>query len=94
MTLSHPFKEDHLVLPLSTPLLQAIDGVMSLALCLQAVSRATQHLRTSEVQATCDGCFPASLSPGSGTFRAVHPVFKGGCQTMRYASLGFPFHFL
>ena len=46
---------------------------MSLALCLQVVSHAPQHFRTSEVQATCDGCFPASLSPGSGMFRAVHP---------------------
>ena len=37
-------------------LLQAIDGVMSLALCPQVVSRAPQHFRSSGTQATCDGC--------------------------------------
>ena len=38
-------------------LLQAIDGVMSLALCLQVVARAPQHFRSSEKQTTCEGCF-------------------------------------
>ena len=38
-------------------LLQAIDGVMSLALCPQLVSQATQHFKSSEKQATCEGCF-------------------------------------
>ena len=37
--------------------LQAIDGVMSLALCPQVVSQAPQHFRPSETQATCGGCF-------------------------------------
>ena len=32
-------------------LLQAIDGVMSLALCPQVVSQAPQHFRSSETQA-------------------------------------------
>ena len=51
MALCRPFKdEDRLALLLSTPLLQAIDGVMSFALC-------SQHFRSSETQATCDGCF-------------------------------------
>ena len=38
-------------------LLQAIDGVMSLALYAQVVSQAPQHLRSSEKQATSDSCF-------------------------------------
>ena len=42
---------------LSTPLLQAIDGVTSLALCPQVVSQCRQHFRSSETQTTCDGCF-------------------------------------
>ena len=37
-------------------LLQAIGGVMSLALCPQVVSQAPQHFRSSEKQATCEGC--------------------------------------
>ena len=44
MALSRPFKEDRLALPLSTPLLRAIDGVMSLALCPLVVSQSPQHL--------------------------------------------------
>ena len=46
-------------------LLQAIDGVMSLALCPQVVSQASQNFRSSEKQATCDGCF-VRQSPGGG----------------------------
>ena len=42
---------------LSVSLFQAIDGVMSLTLCPQAVSQAPQHFRSSETQATCDGCY-------------------------------------
>ena len=38
-------------------LLWAVSSVMSLALCPQIVSRAPQHFRSSEVQATCYGCF-------------------------------------
>ena len=44
-------------------LLQAIDGVMPLALCPQVVSQAPKHkLSSSETQATYDGCF-ARQSP-------------------------------
>ena len=88
MAHSHPFKEDHLALPPSTPLssrwstvwcpwlsafrqrlkllitssfhaslLQVIDGVMSLAFCLQAASQAPQHFRFLKKRATCEGCF-------------------------------------
>ena len=34
----------------------AIIGVMCLALCQKEVSQAPQHFRSSETQATCDGC--------------------------------------
>ena len=56
MVLSRPFKEDRRALPLSVPLLQAVDGVMSLALCLQAVSQAPQHFISSNTQCICEGC--------------------------------------
>ena len=38
-------------------LLQMIGGVMFLALCQQVVSQAPQHFRSSETQASCNGCF-------------------------------------
>ena len=38
-------------------LLQTTDGVVSVAFCPQVVSQAPQHLRSSETQATCEGCF-------------------------------------
>ena len=47
-------------------LLQAIDDMMSLALCLQ-------HFRSSETQAPCNGCFPASLSARSFPLTLVCP---------------------
>ena len=59
-------------------LLQAIDGVMSLALCPHVVSQAPQHFKSSEMQATYDGCFARQslcsvVSLHSGMSRAVHP---------------------
>ena len=63
---------------LDASLLQAIDGVMSLALCPQLVSQASHHFRSSETQATCEVyfarqsiCSVVSLHPGMS--RAVHP---------------------
>ena len=50
---AHPFKEDHQVLPLSTPL----SSRWSVVWCPQVVPQAPQHFRSSEMQATCDGCF-------------------------------------
>ena len=45
MALYHSFKEDRLVLPLSTPLSSRIDGVMmSLVLSPEVVPQAPQHL--------------------------------------------------
>ena len=38
-------------------LFQAINGVMSLALCSQVVSQAPQHFKYSKKLATCEGCF-------------------------------------
>ena len=38
-------------------LLQTIDGVTSLILCPHIMPQAPQHFRSSEMQATCNGCF-------------------------------------
>ena len=69
MALSRPFKEDRL--------LQAIDGVVSLALCAQVVSRASQHFISFEKRAACEGCFSrqsicSDISLHSGKTRAIH----------------------
>ena len=50
MALSRPFKEERRALAaLPTPLLQAIDGVTFLALCLYVASQAPQHFKSSEM---------------------------------------------
>ena len=59
-------------------LLQAVDGVMSSTLCQEVVSQAPQHFRSSEKQATREGCFARQsicsvISLHSGMSRAVHP---------------------
>ena len=61
----------------STSLLQAIYGVTSLALCPQVVSQAFQHFRSSEKQATCEGCLVRQsvclvISFHCSVSRAVH----------------------
>ena len=90
MALSSPFKEYCLAL------LQAVDGVMSLASCPQVVSQAPQHL-SSEKQATCEGCLACKsiCSVISLHVQGSTPtgVFGGGCQPLTHSSLGFPFHF-
>ena len=58
-------------------LLQAINGVMSLALYPQVVSQVSQHFRSSEKQATCEGFFARQsicsvVSLRSGMSNAVH----------------------
>ena len=84
MALSRPFKEDRLAeasleeASFHASLLQAIDGVMSSALCPQVVSQASQHFRSSEKQATCEDCFARQsicsiVSLHSGMSGAVHP---------------------
>jgi len=60
-------------------LLQAIDGVMSLALYPQAVSQAPQHFRSSEKQAIYEGFFTRKsicsiISRYSGMSRALHSL--------------------
>ena len=54
MTLSRPFKEDRLALPLSMPLSSRWSVVW--CPCPQVVSQASQHFRSSEKQATSEGC--------------------------------------
>ena len=80
ISLSHPSKEKRLpsASTFYAPLLQVISGVISLVLCLQAVSQAPQHFRSSETQATCDGCFArwsicSLTSPDPSMSQAIHP---------------------
>ena len=59
-------------------LLQAIDGVMSLALYPQVFSQVPQNFRSSKKQDTREGCFARQsicsvISLHSGMSRAVHP---------------------
>ena len=65
-----------------------------MSLCLQVVSQAPQHLRSSEMQTTCDGCFAIDLkskkkkknpmdSPrlekcGSSSVQSSEPVWPSG----------------
>ena len=46
-------------------LLQAIDGVTSLALCPRVVSQVPQHFKSSETQTSRDSCFAGSRSARS-----------------------------
>ena len=75
MALSRPFKERS---SFQASLLQAVDGVMSLALCPQVGSQASQQFRSSEKQAVREGCFARQsicsvVSLHSSMSRAVHP---------------------
>ena len=76
-------------------LLQAINGVMSLALCPPVMSQATQHFRSSEKQATCVGCFSSQFicSVISLHSSMLTGVLEGGRRLSTHSSLGFPFHF-
>ena len=81
MVLSRPFNEDRLSSASSFhgSLLQAIDGVMSLALCPQVVSQASQHFRSSKNQATCEGCFACqSICSLRHVCISVYSTRKGG----------------
>ena len=81
-------------------LLQAFDGVMSLALCPQGVSQTFQHLRTSEKQATYEGSLPASLSARSFPFtptcpgQYTHRRFRKWMSTIPDWASHSTFHFL
>ena len=76
-------------------LIQAINGVVSLALCPQVV--APQHFRSSEIQATCDGCFAClcicSVISLQSHMAWTQGVFESGCWPLTHCSLGFPSHF-
>ena len=72
-------------------------SVMSLALCAQVMSQASQHFRSSEMQAICDGCFYCRLF---GHFPSLQHVqgsttglLEGVCRPLTHSSLGFLFHF-
>ena len=90
MALSRPSKEASF----NAYFLQAIDGVVSLALCPQVMSQAPQHFRSSEKQATCEGYFARqsicchSLHPGMS--RAVHPQFSTVMSTIDTFKSGLP----
>ena len=73
MNFSRPFTSSF-----RSSLLQMIDGVMYLALCLHVVFQAPQRLRFSKKQTICEGCFAHHyvcfvIPPHSGMSRAVHP---------------------
>ena len=79
MAHSRPFKEDRRALPLSTPLIKAIDGVMSLALRPLVVSETPRHFRSAETQAT----YGAWLCP---------PVYLLGHFLSRWSAQGSGLH--
>ena len=74
-------------------LLQTIDVVMSLALCLQVVSQDPQHFRSAETQAACNGFFypPVCLLGYFPSLRHVQRstptvVSEGGCRPLTQPS--------
>ena len=75
MALSRPFKEDRLALPLSAPLSSRLSMVWCpLALCPHVVSQASQHLRFSEKQAACEGCFARQSLCSNSDSSHVHYI--------------------
>ena len=76
-------------------LLQAIDGVVSVAVCLQLVSQAPQHFRSSETQSCCDGCFSRQFFCTVISLASDMPrTFECGCRTMTHGcQFGLPFCF-
>ena len=76
------------VSPLNISLLQAIKGMMSLALCPQVVYKSLVRAALPPVYLL--GHFP-SLRHVQGS--TPTGVFEGGCQPLTHFSLGFPFHF-
>ena len=83
-------------------LLQAIDGVMPLALCpaCSVPSLSTLQSFREASHFNCDGCFARQficsvIALQSGMCQTSTPtgVFEGGCLPSTHSSLGFPFHF-
>ena len=64
----------------NSSLLQVIDGMMSLALCPQVVSQASQHFRPSERQAICEGCFARQ---SNCSVVSLHSGMSGAVPTHR-----------
>ena len=70
-------------------------GLMSLALCPQVVSQASQHFRSSKKQATCEGCFArqsvcsvVSLHSGMSVQESTPTgVFEDGCRPSTHLGL-------
>ena len=88
MALSRPFKQNPLAFPqsLKASLLQAIDGVMSLASRPQPLaSQAPQHFRSSEKQTLCAGCFARHALRSFRTLQTpdVHLSIRDGPTTAR-----------
>ena len=89
MAFSRPFKEDRLALPLSTS--SRWSTVWWPWFCARRwCSQAPQHFRSSETQATFDGCFAHNENVKGSTSSGC---FESGCPTMTHANLGFLFHF-
>ena len=76
-------------------LLQEIDGVMSLALCPQVVSQASQHFRSSRSKAPVRVALPCLFVYLLGHFPSLRHVqgstptgvFEGGCQPSTHSNL-------
>ena len=85
---------------LHAPLLQPINGVMSLALYPQVVSQAPQHFRSSEMQAICEGSFVLRFVCSLSLYIYIWHIednaskwaFKSGCCTLTHGCPGCPFH--
>ena len=73
-------------------LLQAINSVVYLALCLQVLYQPPQHFRSSETQATCDGYFACQSICLSFPFTLACPGQCSGCQPLTHSSMVFTFH--
>ena len=77
-------------------LLQAIDGVISVALRPQVMSQAPQYFRSSEKHPTCESCFPAIVSARSFPFtpaclgQYIHRSFRRWMSTSDTIQSGLP----
>jgi len=97
MALSRPFKEDRLALPLSHLSSPGDQWCDILGFVPTGISQASQHFRSSEKQATCEGCFPSQsvcsvISLHSSMSRAVYPLrsFWGWMSTIDTFQSGLP----
>ena len=86
LQMSHPSLRSSNASSSHASLLQAIDGVMSLALCPQVVSQASQHFRSYEKQAAvhsmCAFLGTVAVLRSFGDRQKVSPVWLQACQWM------------